>query len=420
MKNLYFLTFCLLLSIYTFLIKVQAQSQTSLREEGKQAFDELKSHFHRYVDEGKIAGMVMLVAHQNRVLTDAYGLQSLENHQKMSENTIFRIASMTKPLTSVAVMMLLEEGKIQLEDSLTKFLPIFENQKVFDAEKGGIALLRKIQIKDLLTHTSGIASGDFAQQHPVNKIYKDALKQTKPQTLETLVQLLATLPLANQPGESWTYGFSTDLLAAVVAKVSGMSFEAFLQKKILQPLKMKDTGFHLPEDKSKNLASVYSTDKDQKLKLLESAEQSRYINGENYPRGVGGLVSTITDYYRFCKMLLNGGELDGVRLLKPETVERMTKNQLPDHLAPVNPALPPICNGFGLGFGVQTEKVILGWEGDYLWPGAMMTYFVISPKTQTIGIFMSQLVDLSKLHLLAEFHNLAVKVFQGNGISKGK
>lgn len=373
------------------------------QQAGNAGFSKIQNYFHQQVNEGKFAGTVILLSKDDRTWLDVFGHQDIEAGIPMAENTIFRLASMTKPVTSVAVMMLVESGKLKLEDPVKKFLPGFANVKVLSA--GGIEEKphRPITIQDLLTHTSGIANNLF-QNTEAEKVYKKVLQEKRPASLEAEVECLSELPLAHHPGEFWTYGFSTDVLARVVKIVSGESIDVFFKKRIFRPLKMNDTGFRVKEDEAHRLAAVYAAD----LKKVEGADgNSPYLNGKNYPRGVGGLVSTAQDYLRFCRMLLNGGALDGARLLKPETVAEMMKNQLPAGVLPHTPGMPAICNGFGFGFGVQTAEVLMGSEGDCAWPGAYLTYFFIDPTHKSIGIFMTQSVDFSNLTLLGDFHKMA-------------
>ena len=369
----------------------------------KTDFLNLRDYFHQKVNEGKFAGTVILLAKDDRIWLDVFGQQDIEAGIPMAENTLFRLASMTKPVTSVAVMMLVENGKLKLDDPVKKFLLGFADVKVLS--EGGIEEKphRSVTIKDLLTHTSGVANNLF-QNTEAEKVYKKVLQEKRPADLKAEVDCLSELPLAHHPGEFWTYGFSTDVLARIVEIVSGESIDEFFKKRIFKPLKMNDTGFRVKEDEAHRLAAVYAAD----LKKVEGADgNSPYLNGKNYPRGVGGLVSTAQDYLRFCRMLLNGGTLDGARLLKPKTVAEMMKNQLPAGVLPHTPGMPAICNGFGLGFGVQTAEVLMGSKGDCAWPGAYLTYFFIDPTHKSIGIFMTQSVDFSNLTLLGDFHKMA-------------
>lgn len=390
-----------------FVATILLQAQNTSAQHGE-PFSQLQHYFHQKTDEGKLAGTVILLAQGERRWLDVYGKQNLETGTPMSENTIFRIASMTKPLSSVAVLMLVEQGKLQLDDAVEKYLPAFGNMKVWLPDGKEETPRRALTIRDLLTHTGGIAS-NFFQNTPVEKAYVAAFRQAQPASLAELVDMLPNLPLAHHPGEGWTYGFSTDVLGRIVEIASDMPLDAFFQKNILDPLKMESTGFQVLPKNLPWLASNYGKG----LALLDAGNaESPFVNGQNFPRGNGGLTSSAGDYLRFCQMLLNGGELDGRRLLRPETVAMMMTNQLPAHVRPHSPGMPPICNGFGYGWGVQTEPVLLGSAGDCAWPGANLTYFFIDPTHGGIGVFMTQSLDYENLPMLGTFHNLASEVFK--------
>lgn len=349
----------------------------------------------------------MLLWQDGQIWLDAYGKQNIETAVPMAENTLFRMASMTKPVTTVAVMMLVEEGKLRLDDPVEKHLPAFANLQVMNTDGNTQRPNRSVTIKDLLMHTGGIAN-NFFQNTPAEKAYSESFQKNRPTSLADLVDLLATLPLAHQPGEHWTYGFSTDVLGRIVEVTSGESLNNFFKRRIFQPLKMQDTDFQVPAEKLPRLAAAYHKG----LKLADAATpDSPVANGKNYPRGAGGLVSTAHDYLGFCQMLLGGGELEGARLLKTETVRQMMTNQLPEGILPHSPGMPVICNGFGYGFGVQTDDAVFGSPGDCAWPGAYLTYFFIDPSHGGIGILLAQSTDFGNLPMLAEFHQLASRVF---------
>ena len=363
----------------------------------------LQQYFHDKTDGGELAGTVILLANGERQWTDVYGYQNLEKQVPMSSTTIFRIASMTKPIVSAATMMLVEQGRLRLEDPIRQFIPAFDQVKVLDENQTYHDIQRPITVHDLLTHTSGIAN-NFFRNTAAEKVYGETFRTQNPGSLKELVDILATLPLAHQPGEKWTYGFSTDVLARVLEIVTGESIDLLLQKQILQPLKMNDTGFQVPADKLSRFASAYGKE----MKVLDPADRSSsYVNGKNYARGAGGLASTVSDYLRFCRMMLNGGELDGVRLLKPESVQMMMRNQLSQGLMPESPGMPLLCRGFGLGFGVQTDEPVFGNPGDCGWPGSYLTYFFIDPSNKGIGILMTQTIDFTNLPMIEDFHRLA-------------
>ena len=371
------------------------------------AFAQLQQHFHQKTDDGLLSGTVILLAQGGRTWLDVYGKQVAESGAPMSENTIFRLASMTKPIVSTAAMMLVEQGKLRLDGPLEQFIPAFGKVQVLNEDGAQEKPRRSITVQDLLTHTSGIANTLF-RNTPAEKAYAEAFKNNHPTSLPELVDLLAQLPLAHHPGEGWTYGYSTDVLGRIVEIVSGETIDVFLKKHIFQPLNMEDTGFQVPEEQLPRFAAAYGKE----LKPVDVPDaESPYVNGKNFPRGAGGLVSTAHDYLRFCRMLLGGGELDGVRLLKAETAGLMMQNQLPPGVLPHTPGMPAICHGFGLGFGVQTDEPAFGSPGDCAWPGAFLTYFFISPTHGGVGIMMTQCTDFSNLPMLGEFHEMAGKVF---------
>lgn len=362
----------------------------------------LKQHFHEKVDAGELVGTVMFLSRGDNLWTDVYGRQSIKEGISMSRKSIFRLASMTKPIVSVAAMMLVEQGKLSLDDRLADYIPAFANVEVLNVNGISEKPRRAITILDLMTHTSGISNTLF-RKTPVQKIYAEALRAKNPRSLKELVEVLTTLPLAHHPGEKWTYGYSTDVLARVVEIVSGKNIEVYLQQEIFQPLHMSDTGFQVPQSKLSRFTAAYG----RQLTVADLPDaESPYVNGKNFSRGAGGLVSTADDYLRFCKMLLNGGRLDNVRILQSQTVEQMMQNRLPQGVLPHMPDMPAICNGFGLGFGVQTDQPVVGSPGDCAWPGAYLTYFFIDQRNKSIGILLTQNTDFSNLPMLLEFHRM--------------
>ena len=391
----------------TVISSVEISKQTENQPPG---FAQLTSHFHKYVDDGVLAGTVMLLGKGDLILMDKYGMQNIEEGNPMEYNTIFRLASMTKPITSVAVMMLVEEGKLQLDDPVEKFIPSFKRLQVYEAENKTAEPKSPMTIRHLLSHTGGITSG--FDPSPAGQLCDQKMKERKPKSLEGLVNALSETPLAFHPGGGWAYSYSTDVLAYIIEQVSGEAIDQFFQKRIFDPLKMEDTGFQVPEEKIDQFASLYATGEGGKLILADAPKDSPYTNGTYFPRGNGGLTSTPIDYFRFAQMLLNGGEYNGKRLLQKETVELMSTNLLPQEQIPISiggKALPGY--GFGLGFGVLVGEPPFGSAGDFFWPGAAFTYFFVSPDNGTVAVFMTQLSDMSKMHLIGEFHGLANKVF---------
>ncbi len=355
-----------------------------------------------HVAEQKIAGGVTLLARHGKIAhLEAYGMSDVEAGQPMTPDTLFRIASMTKPITSVAVMMLYEEGHFRLNEPVSKFIPAFKEMHVLppeDAEDSAqpVPAERQITIWNLLTHTAGLTyhwNGRLGQQYTDAGITHGLLQDES--TLEEKMKILATIPLLHQPGAQVEYGLSIDVLGYLVEVVSGMSLDAFFSERIFKPLGMNDTHFFIPEIKRERIATVYERTKDGPIarKSQEPTVDGALIYSTDYPyngprtyfSGGGGLVSTAPDYVRFAQMMLNGGKFNGVRLLSRKTVELMTSNRL---------AKMDIDYGFGLGFSVVRDASDLnevGSVGTFGWGGFFFTNFFIDPQEEMIGIFMCQL-----------------------------
>ena len=366
-----------------------------------------------YIAREEIAGSVALYARKGRVVhLEAQGLRDIQSKEKMTADTIFRIASMTKPITSVAAMMLYEEGKFQLNDPISKWLPEFKNPKValvtrpdepVSAAFRAVPAAREITVRDILTHTAGFAN-------PYNGVliglYEKMAAERKPtDTMADAVSRLAKLPLCFQPGTAWAYGPSTDVLGRLVEVISGLTLEEFFEQRIFKPLAMPDTHFYPPADKEPRFAPIY---KPAQPKGITQDIPGRSAANRKYFSGAGGLASTASDYFRFCQMLLNGGQLDGVRLLSPKTVQLMTVNHIGK--LPLWKALDG--NRFGLGFRVLSdlgESANLGSVGSYGWGGAFGTYFWIDPKDQTIGILMIGLRPYNHINIRQDFQTMATQ-----------
>jgi CubicO group peptidase (beta-lactamase class C family) len=342
------------------------------------------------VDKGLIPGAVMLVARDGKVVHSlAYGKQDPGAGSAMAPDSIFRIYSMTKPIVSVAAMILVEEGRMQLADPVAKYIPELKDLKV-GVEKGGslelVSAQRPITIQDLMRHTSGLTYGVFGKSL-VKDLYTKNGVDSVDHTNAEFVKKLATVPLAYQPGSTWEYSRSTDVLGHVVERVSGQTLDRFLEERILKPLGMRDTAFFVEPAKHTRIAEAFAKEPGQSAptSMLKVREKPKYLAGGQ------GLVSTAGDYLRFAQMMLNGGELDGVRIVSKKTVEYMTS----DHLGGVRgPAyLPGPGYGFGLGVKVRTsagEADSPGSPGDYDWGGAGGTYFWVDPKERLIGVWMMQ------------------------------
>ena len=369
--------------------------------------DRMHRGMQAFVDRHEAGGIVTLVAREGRVAdVHAVGFQDVASNRPMRPDTIFRIASMSKPITSVAVMMLYEEGKLQLTDPVSKYIPAFKNQRVVRAAEGGtvnfVAVRRDITIRDLLTHRSGLSYG-FLDSGPVGTAYRasgisDGLTTTSGSIAEN-IDKLAAAPLVSQPGAEWHYSLSTDVLGRLVEVVGGIPFDVFLRERIFKPLGMTDTGFDVPEAKWSRLATVYTADGAGGIRAMKDPESfgntvmspfAYYKSPKHYFSGGAGLTSTIQDYARFTQMLLSGGALHAVRLLSPKTVELMTTSHTADL---PSGGLLGADGQFGLGFRISTDlgaAQTLGSTGTYGWSGIYGTNFWVDPKEHLIGIMMVQ------------------------------
>jgi CubicO group peptidase (beta-lactamase class C family) len=346
------------------------------------------------VDQGRLAGVVTMVARRGKVIEfEAIGKRDIAANLPMQKDSIFRIYSMTKPITGVAMMMLFEEGKWQLNDPVAKYIPEFADLKVYGTDANGNVVMKDqvhpVTMRELMSHTGGFTYG-FISNTPVDKLQREADILNFNNTLEEMIKRVAKLPLNAQPGSEWHYSISVDIQGYIVQKLSGMPFEEFLEKRIFKPLNMVDTGFYVPAEKLKRLAEFYSYGKDGRMEVVRGGLNHDFSAKPALSSGGGGLVSTATDYMRFCQMLLNGGKLDGVRLLSPRSVELMRTNALPPAMQTLSPG-----SGFGLDFAVYSDVVAAGGyygKGTYYWGGAAGTWFWIDPTDELIVIGMIQQV----------------------------
>ncbi|MBS0631174.1 MAG: beta-lactamase family protein [Verrucomicrobia bacterium] len=373
----------------------------------------LDAFFQDYVDRHQVAGSVLFVARDGHIVRlKAFGQQDIATGKPMKTDTIFRVASMSKAVTSVAVMMLYEEGKFMLHDPVGKYIPAFAHSVVAVPPPAGsppgtkyttVPAKRPIQIRDLLSQTSGLSYGGGV----VAEAYKRAnlsgwFFANHDETIGEAIDRLGTLPLNAQPGEAWVYGFSTDVLGRLVEVVSGMPLDKFVEERICRPLGMKDTSFFLPPEKASRLATLYGL-VDGKLVADTTAEQTAYVTG---PRkcfsGGAGLLTTANDYGRFLQMLLNGGELDGVRLLSPKTVELMHANHTGDKYHGQG-------NAFGLGFWVNNnlgDPGELSSVGTYGWGSAYYPQYAVDPQERLVMFFLTQLKPAGTVDLNMKYRVL--------------
>ncbi len=380
----------------------------------------------RYVDAGKLPGAITLVARKGEIAHfGVVGQGDVERGTPLKEDSIFRIYSMTKPLTSVAMMMLVEEGAIALEDPVEKFIPAWKDLGVFQAGIAPVFMTtrpaRPMQVADLLRHTSGLTYG-FQNRTNVDAAYRKAnfggVDSKLP--LEGMIAELAKLPLEFSPGEAWNYSVSTDVLGYLIQVVSGMSFQAFLHTRLISPLGMVDTGFHVPGDKADRFVASYARGPKGELALQDDPKKSSYLAPPSFYSGGGGLVSTASDYMRFCQMLLNGGVLDGTRYLSRKTIALMTANHLPggQDLTQLSRSLFSEATnagiGFGLGFAVNMDPakaLISSSKGEYYWGGAASTAFWIDPAEDLAVVFMTQLLPSSTYPIRRELRTLVYSAF---------
>ena len=349
----------------------------------------------RWIDDGKIPCALTMIARESRLVHfEKFGTQDVATAKPVGFDTIFRIYSMTKPITSIAVMMLYEEGHFQLGTPVSALIPAFKDMQVYTENGEDIVdAERELTVKHLLTHTSGlIYGGDW--DHPINERYNEA--DFYGGDLANMAQELGNIPLLHHPGAGWNYGMSTDVLGYLVEVVSGMPFAEFLKTHILDPLGMNDTAFSVPDEKADRYATLYEPTEEGGIQVIKNAPVS---SGplSFFHSGGAGLQSTAADYLRFCQMLLNNGELDGVRLLGTKTVELIRMNHISDDWHP----LERTGCGFGLGFAVVTDVADThapGSEGTYSWGGLASTTFWIDPVEALIGILMTQLIGDSPFH----------------------
>jgi CubicO group peptidase (beta-lactamase class C family) len=370
----------------------------------------------RYVDSGYLPGMLTYVWRQGELAhTGMCGQMDLERGKPMREDAIFRVYSMSKPITAVALMMLVEEGLVGLDDAVHSHIPAWGNLGVYASGTPSLLpsaqpafmttpVLRPMKIIDLATHTSGLTYG-FMMRTAVDAAYRRAkvVDRATPGGLQGMVDQLAQIPLDFSPGTAWNYSVSIDVLGYLVETLSGMSFGEFLRTRLFEPLGMNDTSFYVPADKIERFTCCYQPEgRGPGLKLQDDARESTYATPPLLESGGGGLVSTAHDYLRFCRMMLNGGTLDGVQILSPKTVALFSLNYLPGGREVADMALPGMFSesgyagvGFSLGCGVNVDVAktrLPGSLGEYFWGGAAATAFWVDPTEELTVVFMTQVI----------------------------
>jgi CubicO group peptidase (beta-lactamase class C family) len=375
----------------------------------------------RYIDTGRLPGALTLVARRGAVAhLGVLGAADVERGAPLKEDALFRIYSMTKPLTSVAFMMLVEEGAAALDDPVEKFIPAWGGLGVFAAGAPPLFQTRRpdrpMLIVDLLRHTSGLTYG-FQSRTNVDAAYRAAGigEVACKLTLKAMIGELARLPLDFSPGEAWNYSVSTDVVGYLIEVISGMPFEDFLRTRLIEPLGMADTAFHVPADQAARLTACYGRGADGAMTLNDDPATSPYLAAPLFYSGGGGLVSTAADYLKFCQMLLNGGTAGGIRFLSRKTLSLMTVNHLPGgrDLTQMSRSLfseeTNAGVGFGLGFAVVADPartLLAGSAGQYYWGGAASTAFWIDPAEELIVVFMTQLTPSTAWPIRRELRTL--------------
>ena len=390
--------------------------------------ERITDHMNRaYVDSGKIAGCQVAVSrHGHLAYFKSLGQMDLERGKAMSDDALFRIYSMSKPITSVALMTLFELGYFQLDDPVSRYVPEWKDHKVWVAGDGDkmelVAPNQPLSFRHVLSHTGGLTYGSMLaalgvpdEGHPVDKAYaRLGVRRGETETLHDFAMKLAKAPLRYQPGERWMYSLSTDVCGYLVERISGKRFDTYLREVIFDPLKMVDTSFVVAKDKVDRFAANYSRLPNKTLKLQDDPQTSSYLKQPAFLSGGGGLTSTTADYLRFCEMLRRGGELDGARILGPRTIEMMHQNHLAAGKDLTQMAIGGFSEttyegvGFGLGFAMTLNEVTTGvlGQGDYYWGGAASTIFWVDPKEDLCAVFMVQLMPSGVFNFRDQLKNI--------------
>ncbi|RAY12571.1 serine hydrolase [Actinomadura craniellae] len=390
--------------------------------------ERITEHFERaYIEPGKIAGcQVAVTRHGHLAYFRSFGQMDRETGKAMADDAVFRIYSMTKPITSVALMTLYERGLFQLNDPVSRFFPAWRKQRVWVSGAGPDMVteepVRPPTMRDMLCHTGGITYGTaladvgaLGTDHPVDLAYDEVgVRRGKGETLTEFMDKLAEVPLRYQPGERWMYSFSTDVCGALVERISGRRFDRYLREEIFEPLGMADTSFVVPADRVDRFCANYHRAPDKSLVLADAPGTSRYLREPNFFSGGGGLTSTTADYLRFCEMLRRGGELDGARVLGPRTLALMHRNHLKGGRDLAQMAIASFSEtanegvGFGLGFATTLDAVTNGGicAGDYYWGGAASTIFWVDPVEDLTVVFMTQVMPSRTFDFRGQLKNL--------------
>ncbi len=376
--------------------------------------DRIGAHVQaKYLDSGKLPFASLLIGRGDEI---AHHWNS-----GVSDDAIFRIASMTKPITSIAMMQLVEQGKVAISTPVAKYIPEFADLGVFVSGGGDQPFVTRppatpMRIIDLMRHTSGLTYS-FQERTPVDAAYrKTELEHNLKNNTASFIGHLASIPLEFDPGSSWNYSVSTDVLGVIVERISGQSLGDYFRDHIFEPLGMTDTGFKVPADQAHRLPECYAFHPTKRMTPFDAAgEKSAWARGWNFESGGGGLASTVADYHRFCRMMLNGGALDGVQIISSKTLELMTANHLPgggdltQHSKAMFSEAENAGAGFGLGFGITIDPaatMLPGSKGEYYWGGMFSTAFLVDPVEDLIMIFMTQLMPSSTYPIRREIRTM--------------
>ena len=375
-----------------------------------------------YIAPGKIAGCQVMVARRGTAAYfKSFGDMDRERARPVQEDTIFRIYSMTKPITSIALMTLYEEGRFQLNDPVHRFLPAWRDHEVWVRGEGADMVTRPpaspMTMRHVLSHTSGLTYGALldADPHPVNGVYQElGVRRSDGETMTSFAEKLSRVPLRFDPGTRWLYSLATDVCGCLIEVISGQKFEDFLQQRIFEPLGMTDTAFWVPESKINRFAANYQRAADKSLQLIDDPLTSSYLTAPSFPSGGGGLVSTTTDYAKFCDMLRLRGSANGVEIIGSRTLALMTKNHILNSADLRQTAIGSFSEtayegvGFGLGFATTLDEISSGTigAGDYYWGGAASTIFWVDPVEDLYAVFMTQLMPSATFNFRGQLKNI--------------
>ncbi len=405
---------------------MDAQSQWTGLDAGR--LERITDHIERnYISTGKIAGcQVQVTRHGHTAYAKSFGLRDRERGTPWSDDTIVRIYSMTKPIVSVALMTLFEEGRFQLDDPVHRFIPEWKNHRVWVSGEGESMVTeapkRPVSFRDVLSHTAGLTYGSMLAhlsglpiEHPVDKAYDTVgVRRGDGETLDQFLAKLGQVPLRYHPGERWQYSLATDVCGGLVERVSGKPLADCLKERIFDPLGMTDTAFQVSADKADRFAANYMRAADKSLRLADDPTKSAYLKEPVFKSGGGGLAGTMADYVRFAEMLCRGGELDGARILGPRTLDLMTQNHLKGGGDLTEMAIGSFSEtenagiGFGLGFAMTIDQTLTGGlsAGDYYWGGAASTIFWVDPVEDLTVVFMTQLMPSATFNFRGQLKSI--------------